>query len=148
MEAVKRFTARLTRRTEPNGRVHFASVTVVATPTSGPTAVLLAEEVLNRLREWFGEHFEHGRHCLASGVVGQIAMANVAGEMPAVGRASFLAEVVAVELDSELDWETSGTLLCMAAMDAIVPYLLEFEHAQSVTGAASDSSVVGSDAVT
>ena len=131
MESSNRFTARIARRTElPHGRVHTASVTVVASPTLSEKTVALADDVLRRLRDWFGDHFEHGRHCVMSGVGGQIAMANVAGEMPVVGQTRFLVEVVEVELDSGLGWEESGWLLCMAAMDAIVMYLVEFERSQ------------------
>jgi hypothetical protein len=132
MEAAKPYTARITRRTElPNGRVHTTSVTLHAAPCLGETQVLLAEGVLRKLETWFGPHFEHGRHCGWSGVAAQIAMANVAGEMPRVGRTKFSVAVIDVALDSGLDWETSGWLLSMASMDAVPDYLIDFERSQS-----------------
>lgn len=134
MDASKRYTARIVRRTElPNGRIHSASVSILAAPCPGETNVVVADPVLRKLAEWFGPHFDHGLHCV-SDARAQIAMANIAGEMPFVGRTSFCVEVVDVELDSELDWQQSGWLLSMASMDAIAEYLLEFERWRSLTG--------------
>jgi hypothetical protein len=128
MNVSKRYTARIARRTElPHGRVHSAYVIVSAAPCTGGTEVVLADDVLHRLREWFGEHLKHGRHCVWSGGAAQIAMANIAGELPCMGRTNFSVGVVEVELDSGLDGEKSSWLLSMASMDAIAAY---FERSQ------------------
>ena len=127
MDRLKRFTAHVARRAELNGRIQSASVTITAAPNTGETRVVVADSVLQKLRGWFGEHVDHGLHCIADARA-QIAMANVAGEMPLVGRTKFLVEVVDAELDSTLDWQTSGWLLSMASMDAMADYLREFER--------------------
>ena len=134
MEAAMRYTARIARQTElPNGRIHSASVTIRAAPYPGETKVVVADQVRRKLEEWFGLHFDHGLHCV-SDARAQIAMANIAGEMPKVGRTNFYVEVVDAELDSGLDWQQSGWLLSMASMDAMVDYLLEIEQSKSQTG--------------
>ncbi|HEY8504217.1 MAG TPA: hypothetical protein VIL46_06510 [Gemmataceae bacterium] len=125
MEARKRYTATIERRVA--GVVHSASVALIAAPCAGDTRVRLSEEVIEALRQLFGPHFEHGRHCVWSGVAAQIDMANVAGEMPRVGRSRFSVEVVEVQLSSGLGWRESGWLLGAAAMDAVAAYLHEYE---------------------
>jgi len=130
MNGLKRFTARIDRRTEVNGRIHSASVTITAAPDPVETKVIVADNVAGKLREWFGTHFDHGFHCVRDAGA-QIAMANVADEMPLVGRTKFLVEVVDAELDSTLDWQQSGYLLSMASMDAMADYLREFERSGS-----------------
>jgi hypothetical protein len=131
MADVQRFTARIARRTEVNGRIHSASVTITAAPDPVETKVIVADDVVRKLREWFGAHFDHGLHCVKDAGA-QIAMANVAGEMPLVGRTKFLVEVVDAELDSTLDWQRSGCLLSMASIDAMADYLREFERSGSI----------------
>lgn len=131
MDGLPRFTARVARRAELHGRVHTASVTIVVTPDALATKVIVADGVVQKLRAWFGSHFEHGLHCI-SDAGGQVALAKVAGEMPLVDRTEFLIEIVDVELDSTAGWEASGCLLSMASMDAMADYLRAFER-QGVT---------------
>ncbi len=107
----------------------WARVKLTVEPAAGVTEVALGPAVADRLRALFGEHFEHGCQCVLSGVACQIAMANVAGEMPRVGRSAFRAEVVEVELVSSRDWRESGWLLGEAAMAATRQFLFEFEAA-------------------
>jgi hypothetical protein len=130
MDGLKRITARVARRTELNGRIHSASVTITAVPDPDETKVVVADSVREKLRGWFGEHLDHGLHCVADARA-QIAMANTAGEMPLVGRTKFLVEVVDAELDSTLDWQNSGYLLSMASLDDMAEYLRKFERSGS-----------------
>jgi hypothetical protein len=127
MDGLKRFTGRVARKTELNGRIQSASVTITAAPNPVETKVVVAETVVQKLREWFGQHYDHGLHCV-SDAGAQVAMANVAGEMPLVGRTKFLVEVVEAELDSTAGWQRSGYLLSMASMDAMADFLREFEE--------------------
>jgi hypothetical protein len=130
MHGLKRHTGRVARRTELNGRIQSASVTIMAAPNPAETKVVVADSVLQKLRGWFGQHLGHGLHCVADAGA-QVAMAKVAGEMPLVGRTEFLVEVVDAELDSTLDWQESGWLLSMASIDAMAEYLREFEQSRS-----------------
>lgn len=110
----------------PEGR---AQVSITASPTTGETEVVLSAVVVDRLRGLCGDHFEHIRQCVWSGVAGQIATANVAGQMTRAGRTGFRAEVVQVELVCTPGREESGWLLTVAAMNAAAAFLLEFEAA-------------------
>jgi hypothetical protein len=128
MEARKRYTGEVTRRL--GEELHSAGVTLTAAPCAGDTLVHLSEEVLQTLRRHFGPHFEHGRHCVWSGVAIYFAVPNAAGDMPPAGRSRFFAEVVEVRVSSSLGWRESGWLLCSAAMEAAAAYLLEYEASQ------------------
>lgn len=129
MEAPMQFNGEVKRLIGDD--LHSAGVTLVAAPCAGDTQVELSEEVLRALRRHFGPHFEHGRHCIWSGVSVQFAVAGAAGDLPATGRSRFRAEVVEVRLSSSLGWRESGWLLCSAGMEAAAACLLEHETGQN-----------------
>src|SRR5207244_1610646 len=115
------FTGRVRRGLD--GGVHSAAVTIIAAETKAASVVAVAPEVEQRLRDVFGEHYEHGRHGLCSAVLAQFATAYVAAGVPPAKHPAFQTEIVALELHSGLGWERSGWLLSMAAMNAVAAYL-------------------------
>jgi hypothetical protein len=110
-----------------DGQEHFAEVTVRASPCAPPSQVTLSMGVLEYLRSVFGADYEYQRHNVRAAVAVQTATANVAGEMPHVGAASFHAEVVRVQVSGDAGQQVSGFLLTVASMDAIGEYLDDWE---------------------
>src|SRR5262245_3783916 len=100
------YTGRKTIRRD--GRVHFAEITVRASSGPAPSQVTLSPAALEDLKAAFGEDFEYHRHNVWAAVATQIGVANVAGEMPHVGAASFHAEVVCVRVSGNAGREVSG----------------------------------------
>ena len=129
MEAQRCFTGQKQHRHE--GQVHFAEVTVRAEPCLGESEVVLSEEVLDTLREVFGNDFEHQRHCVWAAVSVQLSTVNVGGDYPHAGAASFHVEVVGVRISENAGREVSGFLLTVAGMDAIGEYLTVWENEQA-----------------
>jgi hypothetical protein len=90
----------------------------------------MANEVLDVLRQTFGaDALEFEKRSLESCVLAQIGMANVAGEMPIVGSASFRAEVMQIRVSgSPGPGRELSFCLGAAAMDAIAAYLRAYEE--------------------
>jgi hypothetical protein len=108
--------------------VHFDEVTLKAHPTSGESTVTVADPAVAALREVFGDDVDHHlRYGVTAGILAQIGMANVAGEMPEMGRTSLAVEVVAVRISGNAGRDNSCSLLAIASMDAVGNYLQAYE---------------------
>jgi hypothetical protein len=109
---------------------------VRAEPCSGPNQVFLASEVSDLLRKTFGtDALEFEQRSLQSFVLTQIGSANVAGEMPMVGKTSFRIEVVQI-LVSGNPGPGRELSFCLgaAAMNAIAAYLAAYEEEAGAAG--------------
>jgi len=126
------YTGRKAIRRE--GQEHFAEVTVRAEPCPPPSRVTLSAEALEYLRATFGPDFEYHRHNVQAAVEAQIATANVAGQMPHAGAASFHAVVTRVHVSGNAGQQVSGFLLTIAAMDAVGEYLDDWEKTETERG--------------
>jgi hypothetical protein len=132
MDAWQTWTGHCTRRIE--GKIFEATVVVRAWPTDGEASTILALEVAEALDRAFGPEADHYRQGVCASIKVQIAWANVAEEMPAVGRSRFGVEVVQVQPPRNATRPVSEFLLMFASMNAIAEYLRAFEEEQSVGG--------------
>jgi hypothetical protein len=130
MEESQTWAGRSARRID--GQVFEAVVVIRAWPTNGKTSTGFAPEAAAELASVFGPEADHYRQGVCSSIEVQISWANVAGEMPAVGRSRFGVEVVAVQAPRDALRQVSEALLMFASWNAISAYLQAFEIEQVV----------------
>lgn len=125
MEASRIWTGRRSHRIDD--LLFAARVDVLARPVDSDGGVSLSPEVDAELIRVFGAQASHYAQGIAAGVEVQIAWANVAGEMPAVGRSRFQVEVIGVRCSEGAPRKLAEDLFLAASMNAVVSYLLEYE---------------------
>jgi hypothetical protein len=108
--------------------IHYAEVVIRAEPCCGAREITLSAPVFETLRVFFGVDAPYYEHCVTAGIKTQIAIANVAKELPFVGASEFQVEVLVVSVSENAGRESSGFLLTVAAMRAIGAYLCDWEQ--------------------